>query len=191
MSTEIINRLNWIDLLMGLILIRAIYIGIKRGIIIEIFKLIGVLFSIFIALHYFSAVSKFIQDKVHVPPGPADLFSYSILWGIVMSVFKFIRDGFTMLFKVEAHSVFDRWGGLLISIVRGLLLCSLTALFLRMSGVEYFVKNLEKSLTAVKLVSVSPKVYEASYDKFVSKFFPSEEVNKSVFKFTDFPKEKK
>ena len=191
MPTEIITNLNWVDILVGAILIRAVYIGVKRGFVVELFKLVGVLFAVFITLHYFSGTSKFLQDKLHLPQRASDLFSYGLLWAIVILAFKFIREGFTILFKIEAHSAFDKWGGLLTSVMRGLLLSSLAILFLRISAVEYFTKNLEKSFTASHIVSLSPKVYEATYNNFVSKFFPSEELNKSVFKLTDFQSEKK
>ena len=183
---EIVNSLNWVDIFMGVILIRAIYIGIRRGFVIEILKLIGVLFAIFISLHYYSGISTFLQNKVHLPKAPADFFSYGFLWAVVILIFKFIREGLTILFKVEAHSAFDKWGGLVLSLVRGLFLCSLMVLFLRLSTIEYLTRNLERSLSASRLVSLAPRFYEACYDNFISKFFPSEELNKSVFPLTDF-----
>ena len=157
MTTEILNSINWIDILMGVVLIRALYIGLKGGLVIELFKLLGVFFAVFITLHYYSAISKFVQDKVHLPPAATDLSSFAFLWAIVILAFKFIREGFTMLFKIEAHSLFDRWGGLAMGVVRGFLLCSLLVLLLRISAIEYFVKNLEKSMSGAKLASLSPK----------------------------------
>ena len=192
MTTEILNSLNWIDILMGVILVRVVFIGVKRGVVIELFKFVGVFFALFITLHYFSGTSKFFQDKVHLPESAGDLFSFILLWGLVTFVFKLIRDGFELLIKMEAaHSAFDKWGGLVLSMIRGLLIGSLTVLCLRVTGMEYFTKNLEKSLTGVKLASISPQLYEATYNNFVSKFFPSEELNKSVFKLADFEKKEK
>lgn len=183
---EIVSSLNWVDILAGIILIRAIYVGIRRGFVVEILKLIGVLCAIFIALHYYTGVSAFLQSKVHLPKAPSDFFSYGFLWAIVILIFKFIREGLTILFKIEAHSVFDKWGGLVLSLVRGLLLCSLTILLLRLSTIEYLTKNLERSLSAGRLVNLAPQFYESCYDNLVSKFFPSEELNKFVFPLADF-----
>ena len=187
MTAETLNSFNWIDILMAAIVIRVVYIGIKRGIVVELFKMVGVLSAVFITLHYFSSISKVLQEKVHLPLAAADLFSFGILWGLVILAFKFIRDGFGMLFKMEAaHSILDKWGGLVVCIGRALLLCSLTILCLRASSIDYFLKNLEKSATASKLASLAPGFYEATYNNVVSKFFPSEELNKSAYKLTEF-----
>ncbi len=192
MTTEIISGFNWVDILIGVILVRAVFVGAKRGIVIETFKLVGIIFAVFITLHYYSGMSKSLQDKMHLPQGAADLFSFSVLWGLINLIFKLIRDGFLMLFKMEAtHSILDKWGGMFVAVLRGLLICSLTVLCMRASAIEYLTKNLEKSLTASKLVSLSPRVYESCYNNFVSKFFPTEEFNKAVFKLADLTTEKK
>jgi uncharacterized membrane protein required for colicin V production len=192
MTTEMISNFNWVDILMGVILIRAVFVGAKRGIVIEAFKLVGIIFTVFITLHYYSGMSKLLQDKMHLPQGAGDLFSFSVLWGLINLVFKLIRDGFLMLFKMEAaHSILDKWGGLFLAVLRGFLICSLAILCMRASTIEYLTKNLEKSLTASKLVGISPRVYESCYTNFVSKFFPTEELNKSVFKLADLTTEKK
>lgn len=191
MPTEILSSLNWIDILMAVIVLRAVYVGIKNGFVIEMFKLISILLAVFIILHYYSGISKYIQEKAHLPQGSSDLICFGLLWALVVIIFKFVRDGFTVLFKVQAHSILDRWGGLLVCIFRAALVCSLTILLLRVSDIDYFVKNLQKSLSAPKLVWWSPRVYETCYEGFVSKFFPNETLNKSVFKLTDLSQSEK
>lgn len=187
MNPEIVNNLNWIDVLVAIIFIRIIYMGVKQGVVIEGFKLVGAFFALFITLHYFSGASKFLQDKMRLPEAAADFFSYAVLWALVILVFKFIRDGFTLLIKMEAtHSTVDKVGGLILSVGRGLFLCSLTVLLLNVSAIGYFSRNLEKSIFGSKLAQIAPQVYESTYDGFVSKFFPSEELNKAAFKLTDF-----
>lgn len=186
MTTEIITSFNWIDILMAVILIRALFVGAKRGIVIEGFKLTGTLLAVFITLHYYSGMSKYLQDKIHLPAGAADLFSFCVIWGLISLIFKLVRDGFTMLFSIEAtHSALDKWGGVIFAAFRGILVCSLTILCMRASAMEYLSRNLEKSLTASKLVGISPGFYESCYNNLVSKLFPTEELNKSVFKLAD------
>ena len=188
MSTEIISSLNWIDILLALVLIRAVYIGIKIGFVVEFFKLAGVLFAVFITLHYFSGMSQYLQDKVHLPKGAADVFSFGFLWGLMILAFKFIREGIMLLFKVEAHSTLNTTGGFVASVARGFLLCSMAILLLRAGAMDYFTKNLENSFLAPKIVGLAPKAYESVYNGFVSKFFPTEELNKSVSSLADLSK---
>ncbi|MFA5059025.1 MAG: CvpA family protein [Candidatus Omnitrophota bacterium] len=185
MPTEIIKSLNWIDILVGLIAVRIIYIGIKNGFVTELFKLLAVVSSIFISLHYYTKLADFLNEKIHLSLSVAEFIAFGSLWVIVMVVFKFLRDGFLMLLHIEAHSVLDRWGGLVLSVVRALLLCSLTLLFLTVTGVEYFKKNIDKSLTGERLLSLSPKIYEVSFNGLVKKFFPDEEINGAALDLRD------
>ena len=180
MSLDIFGRLNWVDIFLCLILVRAVYIGLRSGFVIELFKLIGIFFAVVISLHYFSGASHFLQEKVHLPESAANFASLGFLWGVVVLAFKFIREGIMLLFKVEAHSALNSTGGFIASVVRGFLIGSLAILLLRSSATEYFTKNIANSFGAEKMAGAAPRVYEATYKGFVSKFFPSEEFNKSV-----------
>ena len=191
MANDIITSINWIDVLITIIALRILYIGIKLGIVIELFKLVSVFFAVFVTLHYFSSLSQFLHDKVSISDNVSMVIAYAFLWFTVIFVFKLIRDGITTVFKVEAHSLFDKWGGLVIAIGRGLLISSLAVFFLLTPRVEYFKKTIEHSVMGSRLVHVAPKFYESCYDGLVSKFFPHEELNKSVFTLHDFSTEKK
>ena len=180
MTLDIMGGLNWVDIFLCLILGRAVYIGLRSGFVIEFFKLLGTFFAVFIALHYFSGVSSFLQGRIHLPASAADFASLGFLWGIVVLAFKFIREGILLLLKVEAHSALNSAGGLISSVVRGLLICSLAVLFLRASGIEYFTKNIANSFGAERVAGIAPKVYESTCTGFVEKFFPTEKFNKSV-----------
>jgi len=179
---EILSQLNWVDILLLGICARVIFIGVNRGIVVELIKGIGTLFTVFITIHYYSGISAFLQGKASLLAELADFVSFGFLWLIMALVFKFVRDGFLILLKIETHSFLDRWGSLFISVGRALLLCSLSVLFLRLSGIEYLKSNTEKSFSGVRIAKLAPKVYESSYNGFISKFFPSEELNKAIFK---------
>lgn len=188
---EFLSNLNWVDVLIGAVIVRAAYIGAKKGLIVEIFKLGGIFCTVFITLHYFSSLSGFFQNKINFSEGMGNVISYLFLWLLGMLVFKFIRDGFTMLFHIEAHSLFNKWGGLILSLLRALLLCSLVVVFLRVSDIKYFMDNTERSFSASHVVRVAPKVYEATFNGFISKFFPTEELNENAFPLSSSKTKKK
>ena len=172
-----LNNVNWVDLLIVLLLGRVVYIGIKKGFAVEAFKCIGVLSAAFFTLHYYSAFSKALEGRIPVPPANVDIVSYVFLWAFVIFAFKLIRNGVEVLFKMQAHPMLDMWGGLVLSVGRGFLLCSMTVLLLRLSGIGDFKKTTEASLSGSRLVVVAPKIYESIYNGFISKFFPSESLN--------------
>ncbi|MFH1360330.1 MAG: CvpA family protein [Candidatus Omnitrophota bacterium] len=187
---DLLNSLNWVDLIIVSIFARAIYVGTKRGFIVEIFKLIGVFFGLLITLHFFGSLASFLEKSIQLPKGASHFVAYLALGGITILVFKFARDTFMTLFRIEAHSVFDHWGGLVLSFLRALLLCSLLMVFLRVLDIGYFSRNTEKSFLGSRLVTVAPRVYEGTFFGFISKFFPAEELNKEAFPFKKSSEEK-
>ena len=182
MSLDILKNINWVDILIGAISIRIIYIGTKNGFIVEFFKWIGVLFSIFITFHYYSNLAKILQSRLPISGSIAQSLCFVLLWSLVFLMFKLIREGMMLMLKIQAHSLLDKWGGLLVSILRSILIGSLVLVFLQVLGVEYITKNVRKSFLNDYLFDIAPKVYEVSYDGFVDKFFPSEKLNLAVFK---------
>ena len=188
---KMLTQVNWMDILIVLVSVRIIYTGIKHGFIIEFFKLIGVFSALFITFHYYTGLAKILEDHTAVPESFADFLCFGLLWAAVILAFKLIRDGLMLLFKVEAVSLVDQWGGLLLSILRGALTGSLILIFLQVSGMEYWKNNAKKSFFNPYLGGLSPEIYKATYDGMVSKFFPTEKLNLAVFKIKNEKSESK
>jgi len=167
---------------MTVIIIRIIYIGFKNGCIVEFFKVLAVVFSIFIGLHYYSGISVFLQDKFNLSRGFFDFLSIALLWGLTSLVFRLLRDGLMLIFRVEAQATLDKWGGLLLSIVRGALVCSLIFVMVGLSGSKYLQSNAQRSIIHPYVESFAPNLYRASFTGIISNFFPNEELNGEVFK---------
>ncbi len=189
--SQMLAKINWVDILIVLVSVRIIYVGIKNGFIMELFKLGGVVFAIFISFHYYTKLSQILQNHSGISHGTADFLCFGFLWGVVVLIFKFIREGLMLVFKVEALSLVDQWGGLLLSIIRGALTGSLVLVFLQVSGVEYWKNHARKSFFSPYLAQLSPKCYEAAYERIVSKFFPTEKLNPAVLKLKSETKDPK
>ena len=66
---QILTQLNWIDILVIVTIITASYKGSKAGFSAEIFKLTGLILSIYLSLHYFSQASDLLTQYVPVIGG--------------------------------------------------------------------------------------------------------------------------
>ena len=181
MFSEIVKNINWVDILVICIILRIVHIGSQRGFVIELFKCVGVLCTIFITYHYYSFIAKFLESNFSLFRATAEVLSFGLLWGGGSLIFKLIRDGILLMFKIEAHAVVDKWGGLVIGFLRSVLIASVFLVFLQILDVEYVSKNVKKSFLNAYLFDISPKVYRTCYEEIVEKFFPSEKLNLSVF----------
>jgi len=177
-----LQHFNWIDILVGGLVARAIYIGIKRGFVIEFFKLIGIIVALYITLHYCTAFSTFLYGKFRVQEALANIFSFGFLWGMIIFVTKLVRDTLLMLVHMEPQGKLTQWGGFFLATIRGLLLASLTLVYIEFINMESVVKYIRDSFTGPRVVRMAPDMYEACYEGFIVKFFPKEELNKPVLK---------
>jgi len=180
MALEIIRQLNWVDLVIGVVLIRAVYIGLKRGFVDELFHLIAVVVTIFITFHYYPELSRFLKNKAFLNFVMANTVAYLFLWGIVSLIAKLVRDGLRILFKIEAKSLINKLGGLIVSLCRGALTCSLVVWFLYTTTNEYACRNVNAAMTGRKFAQVGSAVYEKIFTGLIEKYFPSETINQEV-----------
>jgi uncharacterized membrane protein required for colicin V production len=192
MFNEILSNVNWVDILIGFIIVRSVYIGASRGLVIELFKLLGIFFATFITLHYCGKLAALFQGNVGIPLWIVELLAFLILWFAVVLIFTLIREGWLLLLKVEAATaILDKWGGGLLGLIRGLLVCGMTILLLLISGNGYLETSVHQSFSGFYLMDLSPQVYSASYDGLVKKLFPDEKKNTDILKLTKKTQKKK
>ncbi len=179
---NILRGFNWIDILMVCIVVRIIFIGLKRGFATESFKLFGCVFAIFVSIHYYYGIAQLLHKKVFLPERIAEVIVFVCLLFIVVFVFKLLREGALLLFKIEPHPAVERWGGLIVAALRSLVVCSIFLLLFSITRVEYLKTNSKKSITGKYLMDLSPKIYRYSFNNVFKKVFPKEKYNKRVFK---------
>ena len=165
---------------MVIIMARIVYIGIKTGFIIEFFKLAGILLAVFLLLHYYSSLAVIVPDRVPISKAGAQIFFFVLLWSAITFVFRLIREGVLLLFSVEANKKIDQWGGGILAVVRGLVICSLTLFLLLLAKSHYIEKLVKTSIAQRCVLNISVGIYTAVHNGFVSKFFPDEKINEEA-----------
>ena len=180
MILDTIQQVNWVDLVMGVLLARALFVGLKRGFIDEALHLIGVVITIYIVFHYYPLISGFLENRIGFQQATANAIAYLTLWGIVTLISKLVREGLHLLLRVEAHSFINRIGGLLLATARGVLVCSLVSWFLVLGGNEYVKKNTHDSLGAPLTLQFASKTYKGIFNGLIVKYFPREKLNTDV-----------
>jgi uncharacterized membrane protein required for colicin V production len=185
MLEDIVSQLNWVDVLIIVIFIRIIFIGIKKGFMVEFFKLGGILCAIFVSLHYYSKLSDLVTSHSPLPTNFADLICLVSVSVLVLILFRLFRDGILALIKIHVHNVLDRWGSLALSLIRGIFVTSLVILIIFLSTIEYFKKSVDSSFSKPYLLNISPRTYAFIFENIFSKFSSDEKLNLKIFKSLD------
>ena len=180
MLREILANVNGIDVVMGCIILRSLFIGYFTGFVVELFKIVGMLLATFVTLHYYTEATGLLEQKFIASSAFNQPIAFILLWFLVVLVLKFIRDGVLLLMKVEAHSVLDRWSGVFLAAGRAALICGLFFSLIVVSGNKPLIKSAKKAFLGFYLLDISPQVYNGIFDGLVIKFFPEEQKNERV-----------
>jgi len=184
------SNFNWIDIIMACIVVRSVLIGLKSSITIEVFRFIGIICAIFITLHYYVNLGNFFHKNAFIPTTIDEIAAFVVLWLTVFFVFKLIGEGWALILKIEVHPLINRWGVLVLSLFRSVLVCALTFMLLFVSNNVYLGKMSNRAFTGQFLIDISPRIYDFIYKGIVRKYFPDENLNVKVFVLRSLGREK-
>lgn len=159
--SEVFQRINWVDIFIVILLIRTSYIGARTGLSTELFKSIGVLVGLYLAMRFYADLGTLIISKIALPPELADGLSFLIL--IIISIITLKCVGFLLskVVKLTFADKVDQWGGFIFGISRGAVLLSLIFMFFGIIQIDYVTKSIEeRSLTGPYIQKVAPFVYQ-------------------------------
>lgn len=192
MLWEIIKSCNWVDVFILIILARICYISLRIGFVAEIFKLTGLLFSMYLACHYFTFISDLITTNVKMrflpPLMPVEFFDFlvfTILIFIGYGLFVLLRETLGKLIHTEAVATLNKWGGLVVGFIRGILLASLVVFMLTIATISYLKNSAYQSYFGHNLFYVTPAIYSGMWNGLISKFMVFEKYNTTVDEMKD------
>jgi len=160
---------------------RCVYIGIKRGLGVEIFKLAGVLVSVFACVHYYSKLGSFLSKPELIPTEIGNFISFTLLFVISVFFCSLIREAFLLLVKLQPHPVLDKWIGAFLGGVRGIFLSGMILIVFIVSPVGFLDRGAKISFFGIYTFGTVAKTYTFMVDKLVKPFFPEEGFNEEFF----------
>ena len=181
MIEKFFSTINWVDVMFLVIISRGMYIGFKSSFFVEFLKFLGILVSAFVVLHYFQFLGKFLHEILGFGTNAAIFLAFLFLWVVVVFVFKLVRDGIFLAFKIKVKPGIDRWLGLTVATVRSLFICSMTLMLLYVSAENYLIKQASQSAVDRYVGNWAPRFYKFSFKSICGKFFPEEKINQKVF----------
>lgn len=159
--SELIQRINWVDVFAVILLIRTSYIGARMGLSTELFKLIGILAGLYFGMRFYQDLGSLIISRITLPPELSDGLSFLILIFASIISLKYVGIILSKIVKLTFAEKVDQWGGFIFGLARGAILVSLIFMFFGIIGIDYFIKSIEeRSLTGPYFQRVAPVVYE-------------------------------
>ena len=179
---------SWFDIVIVAFLAWGYFSGKKSDFVTEIFKLIGAFFTTFIALHYFHLLGIFFGSFLFLPERFRDGFALVVLGVLIYVLFFYMAKGWFAILKVKCPLFLDKWGSIVISLLKSFILSGLVYLMFVMLLQGPFARAAKDSFSAKFLSVTSAEIYKKMFVYLVHPVFRSEEFNRHVLYYV--PKNK-
>ena len=120
-SKEVLAHLNWMDLVGIIVVVRTFYSGIRRGLLIEIFKFSGFAVGIFFAVTQYRTWGAVLSERNVFPLREAEVFAFIAIFSVVYGASFLLRLLFVKVATVQIRGAWDRIGGGILGFSRGCL----------------------------------------------------------------------
>jgi uncharacterized membrane protein required for colicin V production len=173
--------MNVIDFLMIFVIAVTIRSGVRAGIVAEVFRLIGILCTIFVVLHYYVGFADVLRDQLFGEKIATEFLAFSILTIVLVVLFILISKGWVLVLKIDFHKRIDAYGGAVLSLVRSYFVCGLIFFALALAQHQNASPMVWQSASSRIFRYVAIDSYRATYAVLIEKFFPSKELAERAF----------
>jgi uncharacterized membrane protein required for colicin V production len=180
MLKELVQSLNWLDYVSLVLFLFWVIVGVKKGFISGLFRLVGIAVAIIVSFQYYPLAGKFLNDKAKLPLDFANFISLIVISVVIMLIFALVKKVIDMLIKTEAVKNLNKFGGFIIGACHGLLFVSLLSVALLLSTAEKLQGAVLNSKFAPYVIKPAPKSYIFIWDNWLKKIAPNEKFNEEI-----------
>ena len=175
-------KFNWVDIFFVILLFRTCYVGFKKGLLPEFFRLLGLFLAFILSFNSYILVSGFLAKHVKLTGLKADITGFLFIFLSVVLIFKLLAVLADKILGVSENvSLANKVIGFAFGLTRGILLIGLVYILFTHSPINYFYKSAkEKSFSAPYASLVAPFAYKAGMS-----VYPSEKYETPLVKLLD------
>ena len=167
---ELITKVNWVDILVAILMLRISYVAFRDGLSHEIFPFIGSILIMVLAMHYYTALGAFISRKMmNMPIELANFLSFLLLVVAQGFLVRLLKVALDKIVKVQWHPIMEKFGGLAVGIMKAYVVTGIVLTTLSLMPLSYLRWSIkDKSLTGKYILRAGPEIYDR-----VGRFLPA------------------
>lgn len=158
---DILTKLNWVDILVIIVMLRTSYVAFQDGLSHEIPSLIGAYICLVFSLAYYKNIASSIYyNFAKIPIDLLNLTAFIFLFFVIGFIFRILKSILDKIVKVSWNPLIEKFGGLLAGIIKGGLVVSAILIVMVLTPLSYLKMSImEKSLTGMYFLRIGPGVY--------------------------------
>src|SRR3989338_2454087 len=108
MVLDWVSRVNWVDVVFLIIILRSTYVGSQKGFFAELFNILGMGVAIVLSIHFYSRITTFLNKYLYIPFNIANLISFLAVAFLVHLLFQLTAGLIKKIVKVEVLPGFNK-----------------------------------------------------------------------------------
>lgn len=158
---EIVSRINWVDILVLILMVRMSFAALREGLSHEIFPFIGTIAIAVFSMFYYARIGSFLSQNLgNMPIQIANFFSFLVIIAVLGFLVKFLRAVLDNIVKVQWHPLIEKFGGIIVGMAKAYIITSLVLICLALMPLSYLQWSIrDKSLTGKYVLSAVPELY--------------------------------
>ena len=116
--------MNYLDIIIAIILLLFGFKGFRKGLIIEVVTLVAFVVGIWGAMHFSDFTADHLKDVMEIDPKFLNTVAFVLTFVLLVILVNIIGWLLTKAVKAMNLGFFNRLGGAIIGLAKGLLLCS-------------------------------------------------------------------
>ena len=167
---ELITKINWVDVLVAILILRISYVAFRDGLSHEIFPFIGSILIMVLAMQYYTVLGSSIsRNMMNMPIELANFLSFLILVIALGFLVRLLRVALDKIVKVQWHPIMEKFGGLAVGIVKAYVVTGIVLMTISLMPLSYLQWSIkDKSLTGKYILRAGPQIYDR-----VGRFLPA------------------
>ena len=122
--------MNYLDIIIAVILFLFAFKGFRKGLIIEVVTLLAFAVGIYGAMHFSDFTAEHLQDFMEIDPKYLNTIAFVLTFILLVILVNLIGRWLTNLIKAMNLNFFNKLGGAVFGVAKGVLLCSVLVMVL-------------------------------------------------------------
>ena len=124
------EAMNYLDIIIAIVLFIFGFKGFRKGLVIEVVTLLAFGVGIYGAMHFSDFTAVHLQEVMEINPKYLNTIAFVLTFILLVIVVNMIGRAVTGLIKAMNLSFFNKLGGFVFGMAKGVLLCSILLLVL-------------------------------------------------------------
>jgi membrane protein required for colicin V production len=155
--------MNWIDIVLLVLLVAAVIVGSKKGLIRELVGLAVIAAAVIVSFNYIDIIATKIYEQLGGSPLITAILSFIILLALIYAVFKLVGMLFYKVANLQKLGKKDQLGGAFVGAIRGWLIISfLVFLVFLIPMPDKFYLDFGSSFLGPSFAKTFPAIYEGT-----------------------------